>query len=173
MKRILCVFGLLIFISALALAAPMTIDLQEMTPAQLQEFKKQVEQEYNAATDFPSKTVEMLTENVKSLFESTFSNGESYSYPWLGFSTSRSRSMYMLSGNCTVKYSDGSRQSYDVSAYYWYDDAAQKFNLALFLLDKTVTIKNDVAVEQISIYLDEATKSLLDSSPASSNSAVS
>ena len=49
MKRILCVFGLLIFISALALAAPMTIDLQEMTPAQLQEFKKQVEQEYNAA----------------------------------------------------------------------------------------------------------------------------
>ena len=161
-------FAMLLTALMPVIAEPRTIDLSAMTPAELQEFKSEVEKEYKAATDFPSSTEKTLTENVKSLFEQQFSTGSDYSYPWLGFSTSRSRTMYSLSGNCTVRYADKSRNSYDVSAYYWYNESSQKFVLALYMLDKTITIKNDEAIANIEKYLDQATLNLLGSTSTAS-----
>jgi len=163
MKKIIAVILmiLLLAVGIVACADPITIDLSEMTPSELLELKDKIEQEYSKATKFDGKYESQLTEELKQTFEGMFTDVQSFSYPWLGFSTSRARTLYKLSGNCTVKYYDKSKNSYSVSAYFWHDEKANRFTLALLMLDKDISYKDDDALEQIIPFIDRATYNLI------------
>lgn len=151
MKKCIMLFALLasfVINCTMALAGPMTFDLDTMLPSELDALIDMVEDEKREATDFPYETSSMLSDNFEQLFEGTLPSDADVSYPFFGFDKTRSRDMYMLSGDMSVKYADKSKQRFEnVTVIYWKDEGGT-FNLAAFFsddqvyrLDKTYYVK--------------------------------
>lgn len=147
----------IVLICAPALAAPMTIDLDEMTPDELQELIKVVKAEYDESVEFASSDFSKLSANLKQSFESMFPEDATVSYPFFGLDKQRARSMYRITGDCTVKYADKSKVDYDnVTMIYWLDEANAAFEQVAFFCDTQVFYCNKDLLTIVTPYLDES-----------------
>lgn len=162
MKRLIAIalLVLMVFGISVACAEKIEIDIEDMTPAELLALKDKIEKEYNKATNIPYEVDSQLCADFKKTFEGLFTDAQSFSYPFFGLSTSRARTLYKVYGDCTVKYYDKSKISYDASAFY-YRNENDEFVLALVMLDKDVAFKDDEVLSQIVRYIDKATYSVI------------
>jgi hypothetical protein len=105
--------------------------------------------------------VYMLSADFKKAFEGLFTDAQDFGYPFFGMSVSRARTLYKVSGNCTVRYYDKSKISYDVNSFYYHDEASGEFTLALLMLGNDIAYKDDAALANIVRFIDKATMSVI------------
>lgn len=157
MKRIVCILSATALLtSSVALADPMTIDLDAMTPVEINEIIEMAEAEYKEATDFSSSDSRLLTENFETAFESLIPADAEASYPLFGLNKQRARSMYMLSGECTVRFADKSRSSYNMTMIYWHEEEARTFHQVAFYSNEKVYYCDNDLLKNVAPYLSES-----------------
>lgn len=143
MKFVSILLLALMLFSASAFAEPMTIDLDTMTPAEIDNLIDMAKKEKEDATYFPSADYSTLSDSFEQLFESMYPSDAEFSYPFFGLSSTRAREMHMLSGDVSIKYSDKSRQTVDdVTAIFW-KNADNSFNIAAFFSDDAIYYFDD------------------------------
>lgn len=162
MKKIIAILLLLIMtsLSCSAMADKIEIDIEDMTPAELLALKDQIQKEYDKATYVSGNYDDMLNSLFKKTFQGMFEDAQSFSYPFFGLDTSRARTLYKISGNCTVKYYDKSKITYKASGFY-YRDTEGELTLALLMLDNNIAFKDDKIIPEIIRYIDKATYSVI------------
>lgn len=157
MKRIACVFAAAALLSSsVALADPMTIDLDAMTPKEIKELISMAEDEYKEATDISSSDSKLLTENFKSAFESLIPKDADVSYPLFGLDKQRARTMYMLSGDCTVKFADKSKSTFSMTMIYWHEEAAKTFHQVAFYSKEKIYYCDHALLSNVAPYLSDS-----------------
>lgn len=160
MKKLSVLFLIVCILSSLftAYAEPRTIDLSTMTVNEIDALIQDAKDERNAATDFDSSIKRKLESEFEAIFESYFSSDVEISYPLFGLDGSRERECYQLSGDCTVKYNDGTKVKYkDVRAIFWHDEAKDEYSLAAFMSKDEVFFTDADVCPNIARYLDENT----------------
>lgn len=163
MKKLTAIILVLVTLltSVCALADKVEIDINEMTPAELLALKDQIEKEYSKSTYVDSDYSSELSADFKKTFEGLFTDAQDFGYPFFGMSVSRARTLYKVSGNCTVRYYDKSKISYDVNSFYYHDEASGEFTLALLMLGNDIAYKDDAALANIARFIDKATMSVI------------
>ncbi|MGN0990009.1 MAG: hypothetical protein ACI4O4_00995 [Candidatus Ventricola sp.] len=157
MKRIVCVLSAAALLSSsVALADPMTIDLDAMTPKEIKELISMAEEEYKEATDISSSDAKLLTENFKSAFESLIPKDADVSYPLFGLDKQRARTMYMLSGDCTVKFADKSKSTFSMTMIYWHEEEAKMFHQVAFYSKEKIYFLDEDLLVNVLPYLSDA-----------------
>ncbi|MBR3796028.1 MAG: hypothetical protein IKK34_08390 [Clostridia bacterium] len=157
MKKSVFLFAsAIILFSSISLAEPITVDLDAMTPAEIKELITLAEAEYKEATSFSSDVYTLLAPNFRSAFESLIPSDATASYPLLGFKDQRARTMYMLSGNCTVKFADKSKSSYEMTMIYWHDESSQTFHQVAFFSDEKIYYCDNELLKNVVPYLNES-----------------
>lgn len=157
-KRIiaLAICLLLVFSFTLSSAETIYANLSEMTPTELRDLENKVSKEYDNATELPSGAYSKLEDQMDKAIKSKFPTATSISYPFFGLSTSRTRSMIKIYGDCSVKFADKSKLSYEFTGYFWYNEAKKTYDLALLLADKQILIENDEVLANIAEYLESS-----------------
>ena len=157
MKRIVCVLAASALLSSsVALADPMTIDLDAMTPKEIKELISMAEDEYKEATDISSSDAKLLTENFKSAFESLIPKDADVSYPLFGLDKQRARTMYMLSGDCTVKFADKSKSTFSMAMIYWHEEEAKMFHQVAFYSKEKIYYCDNAILPHVAPYLSDS-----------------
>lgn len=163
MKRfVLLLLTLMVFPYA-SLADPMTIDLDTMLPSEIDALIEMASKEKREATDFSSEAYDVLKVAFEQAFESMFPSNAEASYPLFGLSKERSREMYMLSGDVTIKYADKSKQKFsNVTSIHFLD--AGVYNLVAFFSDEQIYYFDETYYSKASPYISEAIKAKLNPS---------
>ncbi|MGN0774921.1 MAG: hypothetical protein ACI4MP_14145 [Candidatus Ventricola sp.] len=157
MKRVVCIFAAAALLSSsVALADPMTIDLDEMTPKEIKELISMAEDEYKEATDISSSDAKLLTENFKSAFESLIPKDADVSYPLFGLDKQRARTLYMLSGDCTVKFADKSKSTFSMTMIYWHEEEAKMFHQVAFYSKEKIYYCDNAILPHVAPYLSDS-----------------
>lgn len=168
MKRAICLIATAALLSSsVALADPMTIDLDTMTPDQLKELISMAEEEYEEATRFSSSDYNLLRENFEAAFESLIPDGASASYPLFGFNKVRKREMYKIYGTCEIKYADKSRAELYMHMIYWHDEANNVFHQVAFYSNEKVYYCDHELLQNVMPYLSESDMEKLNASEIS------
>ena len=145
------------------MADPMTIDLDTMLPREIDDLIAMASKEKREATDFSSEAYDVLSVAYKQAFESMFPSDVSVSYPMFGLSKERSREMYMLSGDLTVKYADKSKQKFStVTTVHWLGEDGV-YNLVAFFSDDQVYYFDETYYSKALPHISEAIKTKLNS----------
>lgn len=142
-------------LSSVALAEPMIIDLEAMTPTELTELKTMVSEEYDRATEISSSDASLLEKNFKEAFRSIIPADADASYPFFGLDKQRARTMYKVSGECTAKFSDKSKTKYDMTMIYWYNESDSTFHQVAFYSDEKVYYCDNELLPNVAQYLKE------------------
>lgn len=157
MKRIVCILSAAALLSSsVALADPMTIDLDGMTPKEIKELISMAEDEYKEATDISSSDAKLLTENFKSAFESLIQKDADVSYPLFGLDKQRARTMYKLSGDCTVKFADKTKSTYSMTMIYWHEEATKTFHQVAFYSKEKIYYCDHDLLSNVAPYLSDS-----------------
>lgn len=157
MKRTICLLATAALLSSsIALADPMTIDLDEMTPKEIKELISMAEDEYKEATDISSSDAKLLTENFKSAFESLIPKDADVSYPLFGLDKQRARTMYKLSGDCTVKFADKTKSTYAMTMIYWHEENAKMFHQVAFYSKEKIYYCDSDLLPNVAPYLSDS-----------------
>lgn len=157
MKRTICLLATAALLSSsIALADPMTIDLDGMTPKEIKELISMAEDEYKEATDISSSDAKLLTENFKSAFESLIPKDADVSYPLFGLDKQRARTMYKLSGDCTVKFADKTKSTYAMTMIYWHEEATKTFHQVAFYSKEKIYYCDHALLPNVAPYLSDS-----------------
>lgn len=155
-KKLFAAILCLLLVLSFSLTGAETIyaNLPEMSPTELKELYNKVDAEYDRATDVSSSASTKVCDAMEKAIEAQYPSAASLSYPFFGFSVSRSRCMYKVTGNTTIKFADKSKLSYDFIGLFWHDEAVNKYQLAVLIADKDVLVENDEYLAHIAEYLE-------------------
>lgn len=133
-----------------ALADQEIIDLDTMSPAELQDLINRATAEYEEATKINSEDSDTIEKIFKASFVSMMPKDTTYWYPFWGLNKTCMRSMFRVNGDCSVRLpGESSKKAYDgLTLLLWKNDAGE-FETAAFFDDDEIFQLDQATLQKI------------------------